>query len=263
MDDARAQAEARLLATQLGRLLHRGGYYVVRSGDLRYWADQVEAAGFWANPTFLPELNADPGQALLLFDDSARFAGTIVWRTIETDDYLERMKSGREWIPEPERAGWTRWEFDGPVLQGRLHDRGGLVVTRGAQGKRLGWFLTGLAWCAAIDDRVDAVVSHTLPKVSDSKLPWAIYGYGNFEVLPPHAYPWHPEPFSEALVWSDAESVRQEVSRRLRILRQCHAHDLRSAAVAYERYKQAPEGPGSTASAAVNERKVGPSGGSY
>lgn len=253
MHNAQAQGEARVLATLLGRLLHLGGYYVVRSGDLRYWADQVEAAGAWANPTFLPELNDDPAQALLLFNAQARFAGTIVWRVIETADYLERMKSGQEWIPEPERVGWTRWEFDGPELRGRLHDRGGLVVRQDDQGKRLGWFLTGLAWCAAIDDRVDAVVSHTLPKVSDSKLPWAVYGYGNFEVLPPHDYPWHPSPFSEALVWSDAEAVRQEVTRRLRILRQRHAHNLRDAAIAYERYQEAQKGAGALQAPAVNE----------
>ena len=248
------QASARLLAQRLVSLLHRFGHYVLRSSDLRYWADLIESRGGWVNPSFLPELHGDRGEFLAIFTADDRFGATIAWRSIKTDDYAARMRAGTEWAPDATAVGWTEWPVERiPLIAGHVHDRGGLFVAPEAQGNRLSWYLTGLQWCAAIDDRADWVVSHTLPKVSATKLPRAIYGYENLAIMPEHPFPWHPQAIATAVVWSDTHAIRQEVARRLRFLRQCHAQDLRAAAVGYERYQQAIEDPNAVRPAPMDE----------
>src|SRR3546814_14669012 len=59
---------------------------------------------------------------------------------------------------------------DGPVIGGRIHDRGGLYVDPECRGDRLSWFLTGLQWAVALSEGVDHVVSQTLPKVGATVL---------------------------------------------------------------------------------------------
>lgn len=249
------RANARVLAQLLTALLHRHGRYVVRSADMRYWADLVESRGGWANPSFLPELQDGRAAFLAAFAGDGRFAGAIAWRVIECPDYVAMMRSGQEWAPEATAVGWTDWPIDeAPKIAGRIHDRGGLYVEPGFRGERLSWYLTGLQWCAAIDDGADFVVSHTLPKVSTTALPRAVYGYEHLAVMPEHRFPWHPAPFASALVWSDAHAVREEVARRLRFLRQCHAEDLGHAARGYQRYQDAVEGAAPVGAAPVDER---------
>lgn len=253
------QASARLLAQQLAALLHRHGRYVVRSADMRHWADLVESRGGWANPSFLPELHGERTVFLAIFASDGRFAGALAWRVLACDDYVARMRAGTEWAPDAAALGWTEWPIaDAPRIAGHIHDRGGLFVDPAFRGDRLSWYLTGLQWCEAIDDRADFVVSHTLPKVSTTSLPRFVYGYDQLAVMPEHSFPWHDHPFASALVWSDAQAVREEVARRLRFLRQCHAEDLGHAARGYERYQRAVEGPALLGTAPVDERDARP-----
>lgn len=253
----------RLLTQRLQSLLCRHGHYVLRSADLRHWADLVESRGGWVNPSYLPELHDGPGEFLAIFAiDPAggdRFAAAIAWRVVHSDDYVAGMRDASEWIPDAAAFGWTEWPIrDAPLIAGRVHDRGGLFVAPEFRKSRLSWYLTGLHWSIAVDDRADFVVSHTLPKVSGTKLPRAVYGYENLAIMPEHAFPWHPAPMASALVWSDAHAAREEVTRRLRCLRQCHADDLRGAAVAYERYQDSVERPHSVGATTVQERDTRP-----
>lgn len=250
-------ADARMLTQRLTALLHRNGIYVVRSGDMRWWADLVESRGGWANPTFLPELCHGPAEFLAAFAAGERgddFAAAIAWRVLQTDDYVARMRGGTEWAPDAAAIGWPEWDLAAaPRIAGRVHDRGGAFTDPARRHNRLVWYMTGLQWCIAAQDGADFVVSHTLPAITGTQLPRATYGYDRVAIMPPQAFPWHPAPIATAMVWSDAHAIRQEVARRLRYLRQRHADDLRGTAVGYEAYQAAIEGADPVWAAAVDE----------
>ena len=251
-----AQATARLLTQRLSSLLFRCGFYVARSSDLHYWESLLKGRGETVNSAFRPELHDEPADILVVHrgNDDA-FAGTIAWRVLQTDDYVERrLRTGRQWIAEPSAVDWQPYEISGaPRIAGRIHDRGGLYVDPAFRGHRISWYLTGLQWAIALADQADFVVSQTLPKISATRLPQAVYGYEHFWPMPQHHFPWRSEAFAPALVWSDAQAIRDEVARRLRYLRQRYAQDLGDAARGYERYQQAIEGSESLAVPAVHK----------
>jgi hypothetical protein len=248
-----------MLTQEVTGLLHRAGFYHVRTGDAGWVADLIRSRGGKPNLTFLPELGHGPSEAFVLFhagEHGDRFAATISWRIIETDDYVARMRDGTEWAPDAEAVEFQHWPIrEAPTIAGRVHDRGAIWADpefRG--GRRLSWYLTGLHLPMMVEDGADFVVSHALPGVGTSKLPRYVYGYDHVDPLPEHRFPWYRHPFVNHMVWSDAHGVRQEVTRRLRFLRQYDADDLGAAGRAWERYKQSVEGPAAPYAATVQER---------
>lgn len=249
-------AIARALSHEVNALLHRHGYFVQRGSDMTYWGDMIRSRGGWVNPTFMPELHPEPAEWFMIFAGDGRFVATIAWRVLQTDDYVARMRAGTEWSPDAAALGYQEWPIGpAPLIAGRVHDRGGIFVDPALRGQsRFSWYLTGMHLTMFVQDGGDFVVSHTLPKVTEGKLPRYVYGYDQVTIMPEHTFPWHAHPFASAMVWSSAEAVRQEVARRLRFLRQYHGHDLGDIARAWERYQRAIEASDPADAAAVQER---------
>ena len=240
----------------VSRLLHANGFFLLRSSDMDYWSNLMESHGAWVNPHLYPGLFNDKSEFLALFEASGSFAATIAWRSLNTDSYADLLKTGHAWSPEPEALGWTDLDLrGGEEISGFIHSRGGLWRRPDLKDSRLSWFLTSIQWSIALDEGVDFVVSQAKPDVADGGLTQRLYGYAKSHMLPPHYYPWVGSTFAAELVWSDAEAIRDEVSRRIRFLRQCHTKDLRSTVNSFERFQQSEKRPEAVRTPPVNERK--------
>ncbi|MEP3114122.1 hypothetical protein [Nisaea sp.] len=241
--------DAVIVRNKIHKMLAGTGLHVVAGHDLSVWSVVVESHGGTINPQFDPVLNPQNGGYLSIhYDDTGAMACTMAWRISLTNDYIEDMRSGIAWTPDPVAIGWEPLVLQNPPeINGTVMCRGNLFsppaapASRGS-GQKLSWFLTSLLWCVAVEKSVDHVVSHAHTDIVESGMARTLYGYARHTPMPKHKWPWFGVTAPAYMVHSSRSDFIQHVSRQARFLRLCKHHELGEAVAAYTRYQEAQEG---------------------